>query len=195
MPRARADTLRSPPLRAGEGSIVTEPGTSEPDGICTECGICCTGALFDQARILGHERERLAGLGFTLVEEPGAPAGAEVFFAFPCHALNGTICTVYEDRPTKCAEFRCELLRAYDDGSIGRDDAMERVMTAKSMLARIAGLLPQGWTLPEARRRWRRRMTGSAEDLPGELMMQMSLLNIFFDRYFYKETKRQMDRR
>lgn len=169
----------------------------EAGSICTQCGICCTGALFDRAKILDGERDRLTHIGFPYAVDEREDGGSQAYFGFPCQMLSGTCCTIYEDRPTKCAEFRCELLKSYESGAIAREEALNIIVTAKSLLARLAATMPPDWTFPQARHCWRMRLAKAspedADETP-EFMMQMSLTNIFLDRYFYSEKKRQLER-
>jgi len=166
------------------------------DGICTRCGLCCNGALFDRVQVSGDAPDRLAKIGFELSHSSAGEAAGEASIPFPCAMLSGTRCTVYADRPIKCAAFRCELLRSYESGAIARDEALDRIATAKSLLARVAATMPAGWTFPQARQHWRGRMANATAGdnlATGEFMMQMSLTNIFLDRYFYSEGKRQLE--
>ena len=52
--------------------------------ICTECALCCNGALFDRVPTAAEERGRLLDLGFVL-----EPAEDDIVFAQPCPKLEG----------------------------------------------------------------------------------------------------------
>lgn len=171
-------------------------GNEESEGICTQCGFCCTGQLFDRAEILDDEHPRLVDLGFELGSEARSDGGRQHYIGLPCHMLSGTRCTVYAGRPAGCAAFRCELLRSVESGVTSRDEAVERIATAKTLLARLAATMPADWSFPHARQRWRVRLAKPASDddeATPAFMLQMSLTNIFLDRYFYSEKKRQLD--
>ena len=73
--------------------------------LCTRCGLCCNGVLFDVVRLAPPEIERMTRLGLPVLPRTENPAMAQ-----PCAALEGTRCRVYADRPARCGEFRCHLL-------------------------------------------------------------------------------------
>lgn len=51
----------------------------------------------------------------------------------PCAALNDRACTVYGDRPDRCAAFRCLLLEAYEGDELGFDEAQGVVAKAREL--------------------------------------------------------------
>ena len=72
--------------------------------LCTDCGICCDGALFssvalDAAGLVTAREQRL-----SVVE-----TASECQLPLPCGALRGVLCGIYEERPECCAEYECEL--------------------------------------------------------------------------------------
>lgn len=71
-------------------------------GLCQACGFCCDGSLFQLARLEPHEVEPARQLGLTVLPERAA-------FTQPCACLQGTSCTVYEQRPGTCRRFTCRL--------------------------------------------------------------------------------------
>jgi Fe-S-cluster containining protein len=58
---------------------------------CDDCAVCCTGIL------------------------SGESYGKEYYLNHPCHYLQDKLCTIYDNRPTVCKNYRCAWL---DDESI-----------------------------------------------------------------------------
>ena len=110
-----------------------------PDGsaLCANCGFCCDGTLYDQARAEEDELDRLAAGGMEVFRD-----GDRHRFRLPCPALNGTCCTIYESRFAICRSFRCALLRRFEAGEVGLGQALNTVSAAKELLARIEAAAP-----------------------------------------------------
>ena len=117
--------------------------------LCTACGMCCDGTLFDRVRVRADEEERIAALGLVI-----APRGEKRYFEQPCPRLEGGCCTIYADRPFSCARYRCRLLVALDGGEVALPEALAKVTEAK----RLIEATRPGWASGEdgsaARRRW-----------------------------------------
>lgn len=78
------------------------------DSLCTECGLCCNGVLFTSVICsTATEARRMEELGSRITTTEGLAS-----FPQPCHHLNGTRCQVYGDRPGRCRQFECELLKS-----------------------------------------------------------------------------------
>ena len=159
--------------------------------ICTECALCCNGALFDRVPTEADERARLLGLGFVL-----EPADEDIVFAQPCPKLDGRCCSVYAERPVTCRKFRCVLLRAHEEGAVTRDEALQRIETAKTLLDEVLKLLPRGMDIATARARWKERARGQSNapitDDDAQFMLRMFMLNRFLDQHFRKAHQRMM---
>lgn len=96
--------------------------------LCTRCGLCCDGTLFDVVRLAPPEIERMTRLGLPVlprVENPAMPQ--------PCAALDGTRCRIYADRPIRCEQFRCHLLIALAEGEIDLEEARGVVALAHAL--------------------------------------------------------------
>ncbi len=80
----------------------------EPAIDCTECGACCKTLMIN---VEPPEAERVANrLGMELPEFKTAfieesLQGQLIVNQVPCHFLEGTRCSVYEDRFAECREF------------------------------------------------------------------------------------------
>ncbi len=98
--------------------------------ICQSCGFCCDGTLFRAVLLRPDELDRAKRIGLRVLEDKG--------FQLPCSQLKDLSCQVYEDRPSTCRSFECNLLarhreeggpverplrtvRLSTDGDVGRD--------------------------------------------------------------------------
>lgn len=79
-----------------------------PEIDCTQCGNCCKSLLISVTK---KETERLAGLLQTSITETKAKyieegeSGNMLLNKIPCHFLEGTKCSIYENRFADCREF------------------------------------------------------------------------------------------
>lgn len=118
---------------------------SRGSDLCTQCGLCCTGALHNAAVLDGDEIERAKELGLPVRD------GAKPGFALPCPRLSGTVCTIYPSRPRVCARYKCQLLLDVEADATKFDDAVTKVATAKDLVRRVQEFMPDSMTLPMAR--------------------------------------------
>ena len=114
-------------------------------GLCTKCGLCCTGALHHYAVLDADEIAPARGLGLAL-RTSGKPG-----FRLPCPKLQNSVCTIYPDRPRVCGRYKCQLLDDVEAGSTSLGIALEKVRVAKQLVKNAEELVPDGLTLPEAR--------------------------------------------
>ena len=97
--------------------------------LCLICGMCCNGTLFGHAVLENYdEAESLVFKGQRILWQD-----EEWYFHFPCRALNGCACTVYETRPTICRTYFCELLKKYNADEVSWADASAIVREAKPL--------------------------------------------------------------
>lgn len=170
--------------------------TADSSGdLCTKCGICCSGVLFDNVPVAPDEAERLSALGFVLDEAKG-----EMSFKLGCAMLCERRCTVYEQRPARCRKYRCALLEKYEAGEIGFEPASELVDQALELIEAVR---------PYAERQGRRRAAGSLwsrcfaewHSLDAEAraapenarhMLDLTRLNMLLDRHFRRGKQRRL---
>jgi len=82
--------------------------TIEPLIDCTACGACCKTLMINVKK---EEAEKLSGaLNMSLTSFKDAfieesQQGQLIINQMPCHFLEGTRCSVYENRFTECKEF------------------------------------------------------------------------------------------
>ncbi len=150
--------------------------------LCTECGLCCTGALHDYAVLDPDEVDYARSIGMTLRTE-GRPG-----FALPCPKLSGSCCSIYADRPKVCRRFRCGLLERLDNGLIDGAAAAAIVVEAKQYFAAVEAQMPDGMTIPVA------RALSKSPPAPGldadgrksemRLRLAVTALSLILDRHF-----------
>lgn len=99
--------------------------------LCTECGLCCDGAIFDDVELRDcREATSMECLGLEIEEEDGRSLLIQ-----PCRALIGTKCTVYAHRPRCCRSFECKLLKEYQSNETSLIDALDVVRDLREKLA------------------------------------------------------------
>ncbi len=109
---------------------VTHDEILDPSKLCLACGMCCTGAIFDRARLVNDEIERVAPDQILPTRDGKASA-----FKLPCPHLQGdNACGIYGNRFRVCSGYSCSLLDRYKTGAISLADALEIVDEAKTKL-------------------------------------------------------------
>ncbi|WP_437735877.1 hypothetical protein [Sorangium sp. So ce1335] len=135
---------------------------ARPSGsdLCTACGLCCTGLLFDIAPLEEHE--------LPLAEKLRLPLACNQYhdaFRLPCPCHLDRRCTVYETRFSVCSSYECGLLRRCKAGEVPLDEALSRVervlRLADAVRRRVPAQEPPRPLWDEAREHLRRR---DAED-------------------------------
>lgn len=164
--------------------------------LCTKCGLCCNGVLFDWVPVAADEEQRLRGLGFVL-----DPNEEGLRFAQPCPKFECGLCQVYGDRPRPCRRFRCKLLQKLEGGDIGLAEAEAIVAQAKELIEEVRpSLQPQSDVVSVGNfwgRLFKRWQAGSprqrAEQGTAALVLKLTVLNRFLERHFFRsEGKRRI---
>ena len=114
--------------------------------LCMQCGMCCTGRVFDRVEVTDPSNiTYLENAGFKLEkDDKGNP-----HFSLPCVAHRSNCCAVYENRPSVCAKFRCNLLERYLAGEIGFDLAIKIVEECKQLASELEKIEYYGATPQE----------------------------------------------
>ncbi|CAJ0888635.1 hypothetical protein AMST5_03894 [freshwater sediment metagenome] len=111
---------------------VSQDSLSDSRTLCTSCGICCKGYVFNYGSIEKEELEPLAATSVNVYRH------ADDFnFSLPCPALAENRCTVYASRPKTCAEFQCTLLKKLTRKQIALDAAMGIVDQFRQVLRQL----------------------------------------------------------
>lgn len=140
---------------------VTDPISPQASDLCTACGMCCAGPVFNSIDLQPDELDLAESLGLPFVTDTkGAPG-----FSFPCPCLSGTACTVYEIRPSGCRSFRCLLLKRLDRGEVPLFHALELVETAREAVRLVEAELGAE-TIPQYRYRRAEALIERGEALP-----------------------------
>lgn len=92
--------------------------------ICLACGCCCDGTLIGFVQVEAEEKTRLR----ELLDLEDLNGGG--FFLQPCKRFCGG-CTIYSQRPQRCASFNCGLLQSVESGEVAFGTAVEIVNIVK----------------------------------------------------------------
>jgi uncharacterized protein len=157
-----------------------EPSVSE---LCTACGICCSDAMFLYAPLKEGDRERLHRTAYPreMIGEHSLP--------LPCPMLAGTRCTIYADRPNICRSFRCEVLKAAEQGTMPVQTAFTHVREARALLAQLRDVMPEGVSLPKARERWSLDAGKPLDRAAAAAQLAFYAFNRYIDRHFRSPRK------
>jgi Fe-S-cluster containining protein len=163
--------------------------------LCTSCGLCCNGVLFDWVPVEADERARLEALGLPVVRHEGGHR-----FAQCCPMFDGTFCTIYAQCPSACRRFRCELLKKVEGGMVELGEARKIVVRAKRMLNDVRPLLPEDDRKENVGKQWAvlfgdwqaRAPSARSDPARARLLLQLTALNRFLDRHFRSEKQRRV---
>jgi Fe-S-cluster containining protein len=151
---------------------------TEPPPLCTTCGLCCDGTLFNDAPLEAAERHLIAELDLeSVTDKPGRQT-----FRLPCPRFSAGTCEVYSARPAVCRKYRCVVLKAVEAGTISRIEAERRIGVAQQAAAEVRKSLPAGETIGMARTRVRE--SGSTGRDQASLKLSLMVLDRVLERYF-----------
>jgi len=162
------------------------PGQS----LCTACGLCCTGLLHKQAKLLDDEVASARALGLDVLDEATPPR-----FSLPCPRLVGTTCGIYRDRPRVCGNYRCALLKEVENDGVELAEARSRILVARKLAARVKAINTPGLSWLELRALVAPALEPSLGDkvaerlssnpaLRDELKLNMVALMLYLDTHF-----------
>lgn len=106
--------------------------------LCVKCGICCRGSLFNRVKVSDVESVVLRESAVPIVE-----SDSKLYFRQPCAALDGCKCTIYEDRPKVCKDYRCKLLKLGEKAEVDFEEASEIVDVTKSQMTYLLNELQE----------------------------------------------------
>lgn len=123
--------------------------TAVADGgsLCQRCGLCCDGTLHAAVHLKPVDVPAARAAGLIVVS-----SGDDHRFALPCPMHRDLTCTVYESRPGTCRTYRCEVLKACENGTLSFDEGLRRVERAKELQRAVVSLLPANVSMTDARR-------------------------------------------
>lgn len=107
--------------------------------LCTACGMCCDGTLFQIVRMQpGDCAAELGRLGMKIRCRDGA-----FHMEQPCAALRERRCSIYEKRPARCRLFHCQQLRRVAAGASTEAAAMAVIVQTRALADETRALIEQ----------------------------------------------------
>jgi Fe-S-cluster containining protein len=171
--------------------------------LCLACGLCCDGTLFADVELQpADSAERLRALGQKLRRGNDSEGCSVQKFSQPCPALGPDCrCAFYADRPTRCREFDCAVLRSVQSGELTPEAALRRIRHARkqrdAVRSALAALGNEEVARPLSQRFQRAKRALEAGEVPegrtweeaaeafGELTLAVSALQFTLSREFY----------
>ena len=188
--RTSGDDMGNASHSRGKTSTGSQTGA---EALCLACGLCCNGVLFKDVELRdGDDAVRLESLGL-LVER----LKRKVRFPQPCSALCAdNRCRIYADRPVRCREFECALLKGVSAGRVSNSEALRTIRIARHRSAKVRRLLVELGDKDEEQplsarfRRTRRRVeSGPIDENTADAYARLSLavhdLNLLLRDAFY----------
>jgi len=114
--------------------------TASPESLCLACGLCCNGVLFKDVELReGDDAGRLESLGLPLER-----LKKKIRFPQPCSGLCAdNRCRIYADRPVRCRQFECALLKEFIAGRVEKRAALRIIRTAQARARKVQRLLAE----------------------------------------------------
>lgn len=95
--------------------------------LCRACGFCCDGMLFGGVQLTEEEAITTTQRSLPVLQGEDGPR-----MLLPCPAHLGT-CTIYEERPSVCRSYHCQLVNQLDQGDIDLESALLRVERLRAL--------------------------------------------------------------
>src|SRR5215471_5663276 len=116
---------------------MAQPTKSDPDGssqsLCQYCGLCCDGTLFGHVPLQPHDDiAALRDAGVTILAKDDTSV-----FLQPCVCYENKLCGIYARRPQPCINYKCKLLKRYENNKVTSAQAFEIVESAVSHRDRV----------------------------------------------------------
>jgi uncharacterized protein len=160
--------------------------------------MCCNGVLFKDVELQPREdATKLEALGLPLSGKGRRkPQIVNRNFPQPCAALDGCHCRVYADRPARCHQFECVLLKSVQIGETEADSALSTIRNARQRADKVRTLLREAGDPDETLalslrfKRMKRRFEASPpDDARAETFSRLTLavhdLNLLLSDKFY----------
>lgn len=107
--------------------------------LCTACGMCCDGTLFEIVNLQPSDSiSSLEHLGMKLRRKKRSP-----YFTQPCVFLHDCVCGIYEHRPQRCRAFVCRQLARVLADPASESEALEHVGYAHQLVDKVKHSLSQ----------------------------------------------------
>lgn len=159
--------------------------------LCPQCAMCCNGVLFKDVELQpGDDAAKLIRLGLVFAKS------RQQKFPQPCTALDCCTCGIYADRPVRCRQFECALLKSVAAGEMETPRALRVIRDAQKRAEKVKRLLRELGDDEESRalslrfKRMQRRFESSVvgeemTDKFGELTLAVHDLNLVLRARFY----------
>lgn len=153
--------------------------------------MCCNGVLFKDVELQpGDDSAKLKRLGLPFAKSRALK------FPQPCAALDCRRCGIYADRPSRCRDFECALLKAVAAGETEVAGALRVIRDAQRRAEKVKRLLRELGDADESRalslrfKQMNRRFETLAFDETmtdkfGELTLAVHDLNLLLRVKFY----------
>ncbi|MCU0783181.1 MAG: YkgJ family cysteine cluster protein [Verrucomicrobia bacterium] len=166
--------------------------------LCPQCALCCNGVLFKDVELQpGDDATKLKPLGLPLSPIGNRQSAIHNFrFPQPCAALDGCRCRIHADRPARCRQFECALLKSVAAGKTEVDAALRAIRVARQRADQVHALLREvgdvdsKLALSLRFKRTKRRFEASPPDdaraeVFGRLTLAVHDLNLWLRGKFY----------
>ena len=158
--------------------------------LCTACGLCCSGVLFEIVRLQPSDSvEELASLGMEIGRKKRGP-----YFKQPCRFLEDCRCGIYDARPLRCRDFQCAQIEEVATEMRTEEEALRTIVEAKRRVEEVEKLLEQAGNkatgLPLAERYGLAVASVDPEAIRGQpaplapLVVAMDRLNEWINQFF-----------
>jgi hypothetical protein len=108
--------------------------------LCPNCGLCCDSTLFADVELQkGDDAKRLTKSGLTIFQK----TKKKFAFSQPCACFDGKFCKIYDERPQRCRQFECGLLKKVAANEMTTSAALKKISAAKAKAEKVRQLLRQ----------------------------------------------------
>jgi hypothetical protein len=162
-----------------------QPGMlSEACRLCMQCGLCCDGTLARRARVLDGDE-------FDYTDAWGVTTGRKgTGFPLPCTFLQNKVCLIYSCRPKICGQYKCRLLRRFENGEISFAETMQVIRQTVEHAAKVRAALEA--VVNEKDAPLLRLYLRLKESIPlspdnARIFLEFAALRVRLDRHFRKK--------
>ncbi len=122
--------------------------------LCISCGLCCSGAMFEEVYVNPEEIEAVRDAGLTPVINDGSLA----YIPLPCASHYERKCMIYTHRFFRCKGYKCKLLENYLQGQVSFELASSHILKSVLLYEKLRnelGLMENHYFWQSIRDLWR----------------------------------------